>query len=201
MSAPRSKSALDAAFVVRAQQGDEIARARLLRALEPILRGFFIKRAGHRAEIDDLVQNTLVRVHTGLGDLNDPARLKAFAMKAAFFELQDLYRGRYTARESLFDPDLPGPASPDTTASTGLGLDLDRALSELTDHAREIIELREQGYRYTEIAETLGTTEAAVKMQVKRAFQKLRGLLATFAATLAGSVTLLKLGAALAGLS
>ena len=37
--------------------------------------------------------------------------------------------------------------------------------------------LRELGFAYVEIAESLGTTEAAVKMQVKRAFEKMRSAL------------------------
>jgi RNA polymerase sigma-70 factor (ECF subfamily) len=159
-----------------AQQGDSRAEGRLLAALEPILKGFFLKRAGRRPEIDDLIQNTLLRVHRGLSDLNDPERFKAFAMKAALFELQDLYRGRYTTREQTYDPDLP-PADPTEHAPEGLALDLDRALSQLTDHARRIIELRELGYPYADIAEMLDTSEAAVKMQVKRAFEKMRTIL------------------------
>lgn len=166
----------DARTVQQAQQGDEAARERLLAALEPILRGFFRKRLGRSGEVDDLIQNTLIRVHRGLDDLINPARLKAFAMKAALFELQDLYRGRYGLREHLYDPDLPLPGT--QPADSGLRMDLDRALEVLTPHARRILELRELGYRYAEIAETLDTTEAAVKMQVKRAFEKLRGLLA-----------------------
>ena len=98
-------------------------------------------------------------------------------MKAALFELQDFYRGRYSSREALFDPDLPTPGSVGAE-DVGLRLDLDAALAALTDHARTILEMRELGYPYSDIAETLDTTEAAVKMQVKRAFEKLRGLLA-----------------------
>ncbi len=174
---------LDPQAVVRAQAGDAAARERLLAALTPVLRGFFRARIGGRTEVDDLVQNALLRVHRGLDELQQPDRLKAFAMKAALYELQDHYRGRYSARETLYDPDMP-PADEGTRPGDQVGLryDLERALAALTPHARQIIELRELGYPYLEIAETLGTTEAAVKMQVKRAFERLRGLLDTAAA-------------------
>lgn len=175
--------------VARAQAGDEAARERLLAAVQPPMRAFFTSRIGRVPEVDDLVQNALVRVHRGLDALQQPDRFQAFAMKAALFELQDHYRGRYSSREALFDPDLPAPGSvgPD---DVGLRLDLDRALASLTDHARQILELRELGYPYVEIAETLGTTEAAVKMQVKRAFEKLRGVLTGAAAVLLAFATL-----------
>ena len=167
--------------VARAQAGDDRERNALLGAVEPVMRSFFRSRIGGDPIVDDLVQNALVRVHRGLTALQNPARFKAFALKAALFELQDHYRGRYSSREALFDPDLPTPGSvaPD---DVGLRVDLDAALATLTDHARRILELRELGYAYVEIAETLDTTEAAVKMQVKRAFARLRDALAGAAA-------------------
>ena len=174
----------DADLVERAQAGDGPARDQLLVGITPALKGFFRNRIGGAPEVDDLVQNALVRVHRGLEALNNPARFKAFAMKAALFELQDFYRGRYSSREALFDPDLPTPGQtgPEDVA---LKVDLEAALAELSEHARAIIEMRELGYPYAEIAETLDTTEAAVKMQVKRAFEKLRDLLASVLVTLA----------------
>ena len=169
----------DSEAVLQAQAGDDGARERLLTALEPVLRRFFLSRIGGRPDVDDLVQNTLLRVHTGLEALQNPARLKAFAMKAAVFEVQDFYRGRYSGREVLYDPDRP-PADPGGTEASGLRVDLERALDVLTPKARRIIELREMGYPYKDIAEMVETTEAAVKMQVKRAFERLRGELLAF---------------------
>ena len=167
--------------VLRAQAGDAAARDGLLAACLPIMRSFFTSRIGRVPEVDDLTQNALLRVHRGLDVLQDPARLKALAMKAALFELQDHYRGRYASRETLYDPDLPAPGQVDAE-DVALRMDLTAALAGLSDHARRILELRELGYPYLDIAETLGTSEAAVKMQVKRAFEKLRVVLAGAAA-------------------
>ena len=181
----------DPQTVARAQAGDAAARDRLLVAVTPPLRAFFRSRIGGAPEADDLVQNALIRVHRGLESLQRTDRFKAFAMKAALFELQDFYRGRYSSREALFDPDLPTPGQTGP-ADVALHIDLERALADLTEHARAILELRELGYPYAEIAETLDTTEAAVKMQVKRAFEKLREALAGAAvlAALIGSALL-----------
>ena len=166
----------DIDLVERAQAGDDHARNQLLGRLEPMLRAFFIKRIGLKSIVDDLVQNTLLRVHGGLEALKDPRRLKAFAMKAALFELHDLYRGRYGPKETLYDPEYP-PEHAERDTSAGIAVDLERALSILTPHARRILELREYGYRYQEIAEMVGASEAAIKMQVKRAFEKMRNVL------------------------
>ncbi|MDZ4700145.1 MAG: RNA polymerase sigma factor [Rhodothermales bacterium] len=166
-------NAFDTNLVEQARQGNAKALERLLHHLEPILRGFFIKRIGPRTEIDDLVQNTLLRVHHGLKDLKEAGSLKAFAMKAALFELQDLYRGRYRTKENLFDPD-ESPRDSGAPPQEGAGIDLERALASLSPRARQIIELKAYGYRYEEIATIVDTTEAAIKMQVKRAMEKMR---------------------------
>jgi RNA polymerase sigma-70 factor (ECF subfamily) len=162
-------------LVDRANAGDERAREHLLHWLSPILRGFFIKRIQLRPEVDDLVQNTLIRVHQGLSSLRESSSLKAFALKAALFELQDYYRGRYGPKERPLESSEF--RDPEATLRASVSIDLERALRELTPQARRIIELREYGYKYAEIAELIDSTEAAVKMQVKRAFEKLRSIL------------------------
>ncbi|MFP4228146.1 MAG: RNA polymerase sigma factor [Salinivenus sp.] len=178
-----ANSEFDSAHVRRAQEGDDDARNDLLRRLEPILRGYFIKRIGKEADVDDLVQNTLMRVHEGLEELNKPGSLKSFAMKAALFELQDYYRGRYDMKERLYDPDLPPQRTTDPDDRSA-EVDVEKALDVLTPKARRIMELREYGYIYREIAQMLDTTEAAVKMQVKRAFEKMRDALSVLLALL-----------------
>jgi len=160
-------------LVVAAKKGDKSALSELLKRLESPMRAFFIARIGRKPDVDDLVQNSLLRVHRGLPDLKDNTRLKAFAMKGALYELQDFYRGRYTTKELLFDAHDP-PETPADDASPGARLDVEQALSSLSDKARQIIELREYGYKYEEIADMIGSTEAAIKMQVKRAFDRMR---------------------------
>lgn len=168
---PNSTAAL-AHLVRRAQQGDREAESRLLSALEPVVRAFFLKRVGRHADLDDLVQNTLLRVFRGVQEIQDGARVRGFALKAALFELQDLFRGRYGAREATLSPDTPEQGV--IPREEGLGIDIERALDQLGGKARTIVELKVLGYKYEEIAAQVGTTEAAVKMQVKRALERLR---------------------------
>ena len=164
---------IDAALVRQAQDGDEAAFEAIVRRLDPMLRAWFVSRIGQRAEVDDLVQNTLLRLHRSLPDLHDPDRLQAFTMKAAVFETQDYYRGRYGSRERLSGPDALSAWS-ETDTDAGFRIDAERALALLNEKVRTILEMREYGYRYAEIARSLDMTEAAVKMQVKRALRKLR---------------------------
>ena len=154
-------------------RGDEDAFKAIVSRADPMLRAFFVSRIGMKTDVDDLVQNTLLRLHRGLTDLKDSQQLKSFMMKAAIFELQDFYRGRYSTRELLFDPEDP-PRTGHAEIEGGERVDVEQLLSVLSEKAREIIVLREYGFRYDEIAQKLGTTEAAVKMQVMRAFEKIR---------------------------
>ena len=181
-----ANSSFDPARVRRAQQGDDRARSHLLQQMEPLLRGYFIKRIGKVTEVDDLVQNTLLRVHKGLEDLEKPGSLKPFAMKAALFELQDYYRGRYDMKENLYDPELPLDRTTDPDDGSAR-IDVDAAMELLSPKAQRIIELREYGYRYREIAQMIDTTEAAIKMQVKRAFDKIRDAMGVLLAMLLGA--------------
>lgn len=173
-----ARTRFDERLVRQAQGGDRKAQDELLRRLERVLRPFFRGRAGDTSFVDDLVQNTLLRVHNGLEALRSPGAFKGFAMKAAFFELNDLYRGRYGPKEALYEPAMLVSSAVSQSGQEGSRVDAERALSVLSPHARRIMELREYGYKYREIASMLGTTEMAVKMQVKRAFDRMRRALA-----------------------
>lgn len=164
---------IDAELVRQAREGDEAAFEAIVGRLDPMLRAWFVSRIGQRAAVDDLVQNTLLRLHRSLPDLQDPDRLQAFVMKAAVFETQDYYRGRYGPREYLVGPDALSRWS-EAVPGAGVRIDAQRALDLLSEKARTILEMREYGYRYAEIARSLDMTEAAVKMQVRRALRKLR---------------------------
>ncbi len=165
-------------LVKRAQDGDEAARNLLLERLGKVFKNYFQAKIGNQAVADDLVQCSLLRVHSGLAALKQPDKFKAFAMKAALFELHDYYRGRHSSKEKTYEPQMLPEKQNSSDEWSGSKFDVERALETLTPHARRILELREHGYKYREIAEILETTETAVKMQVKRAFEKMRSIFA-----------------------
>src|SRR5690625_6846314 len=83
------ESAPDIRTVDAARGGDSRAMEAVLTYVQPILQAFFTSRTGRGAHVDDLVQNTLLRLHRGIKDLNEATSLKSFTMKAAVFELQE----------------------------------------------------------------------------------------------------------------
>ena len=169
-------SKFDPSLVRRAQNGDGIAKSVLFRRLTKVFQRYFRSKIGNQAVVDDLVQCSLLRIHSGLSALKHPEKFKAFAMKAALFELHDYYRGRHSPKEKTYEPQLLPETLKSYQTTSGNKFDVERALETLTPHARRILELREYGYKYKEIAHILNTTETAVKMQVKRAFEKMRSV-------------------------
>lgn len=164
----------DPKLVRRAQQGERNSRNLLLGRLSKVFESFFKRKLGNQAVVDDLVQCSLLRVNSGLEALQQMDKFKAFAMKAAMFELHDYYRGRHSPKERTYEPQLLPDNKDFINPASGDAIDLEKALAMLTPHARRILELREHGYKFKEIAEMLDTTETAAKMQVKRAFEKMR---------------------------
>ncbi|MCY3999564.1 MAG: RNA polymerase sigma factor [Bacteroidetes bacterium] len=171
-------SKFDPQLVLRAKKGDERSRNVLLERLSVVLERFFKRKIGDQALVDDLIQCTLLRVHSGLIALKHPDKFKAFAMKAALFELHDYYRGRHSMKERSFEPELLPEKNYSINQSSGDSMDVEKALELLKPRTRRILELREHGYKYREIADILNISETAVKMQVKRAFEKMKTIFA-----------------------
>jgi len=166
----------DTDLVERAQRGEDLAKGVLLRQLTDVYTRYFRAKIGNQAIVDDLVQCSLLRVYSGLSALRQPEKFKAFAMKAALFELHDYYRGRHSSKEKTYEPQMLPETYDSSSQWSGSTLDIQKALELLTPHARRILELREHGYKYREIAKILNTTETAVKMQVKRGFEKMKSI-------------------------
>ncbi|WP_033821448.1 RNA polymerase sigma factor, partial [Kitasatospora sp. MBT63] len=84
------------AEVVAAQAGDEDALERLLTASLPLLYNVVGRAMNGHSEVDDVVQETMVRVVSGLGGLRDPASFRSWLVAVAMNEV----RRRWSARQS-----------------------------------------------------------------------------------------------------
>ena len=166
--------------IERARAGDAAAVNLILEHLWPVYKEFFERKSKSftdRSIVHDLVHNALLRLRKSLKGLRKTESLMAYAMKNANYELHDMYRrrGQYAPKEVPLAPEkMPEQAPSSSSSAADERLDVDSALNSLTPRARRVLELKVHGYRYREIAELLDTTEAAVKMQVKRAFKAMR---------------------------
>ncbi len=171
----------------RAREGDRDALQELCKTLEKYVRGYFWQKFRNRTIVDDLSQETYLRLLNSLLLLRDPCKLKSFVAKVAVHVSQDYFREKYRNiednldiynKEEEFEPQVRVKAEVRQQDESILDrVDLEEALSELPEKAREILVLKSQGYNYDEIAADLKLTVSDVKMQVKRSLNTLRSVL------------------------
>ncbi|MEU2201943.1 sigma-70 family RNA polymerase sigma factor [Isoptericola sp. NPDC019482] len=102
-------------LVVRAQAGDRAALGELLAGHLPLVRGVVARGLGDdgscAADVDDVVQETMLRAVTSLGSVRDPARFRSWLMAVAYRQMQDHHRAR-RGRPVPADPALARVADP-----------------------------------------------------------------------------------------
>lgn len=99
------------ALVAAARAGEEAALTELVSAHLPLVYGIVGRALNGHADVDDLVQETMVRVIRGLPDLREPERFRAWLVSIAYRQVQFHLRGqaRTRRREQETDADLPDP--------------------------------------------------------------------------------------------
>ena len=159
-----------------AASGDASAFETLYRRFAPVVHGIALARVG-RAEADDVVQETFVALHRGLGRIRDPQALPGWLRAVATNAANDRWRRRRRqgAAEVL---DLgEGPAAPE--ASPDGDPELRRrvwaGLGALPEAYRETLVWRlVEGLSGPEIAARTGLTPASVRVNLCRGMALLR---------------------------
>jgi RNA polymerase sigma-70 factor (ECF subfamily) len=169
-------------WLAAAQAGDRRAYGALLRAAVPVLRARARARwpAAAAADVEDIVQETLIALHRAL-PLYDPARpALPFLFGILKFRGAEVLRRRHrhASRETAIDEADVTLAGFATNAHQERDADqaaMRSALSLLSPRDREILEmlkLRQMSIR--EVAGVTGMSVAAVKVASFRAVRRLR---------------------------
>ena len=179
----------DAALLDRAMdryaRGEDAAFEEVYDLLAPRLYGFLVRQTRDRARAEDVVQQTMLRIHRARDRFEPGARVLPWAFAIARRLLVDSHRrGR---REVLGE--LDGDEVADTLASVDAPADdvaiarelaakIHAELLRLPENQRVAFELlKQEGLSVAEAAETLGTTASAVKLRAFRAYEALRAAL------------------------
>src|SRR6185312_14571001 len=95
------------ALMRRYQQADRAAAELLMEALQPILMRFFLSSPEGRQSADDLVQETLLRLHRARHTYRPPDPLLPWVFAIARHTRVDLYRKRQRTalREEAVEPE------------------------------------------------------------------------------------------------
>jgi RNA polymerase sigma-70 factor (ECF subfamily) len=172
MPADRNLEALMAQY----QLGDLDSAAALIDRLSPRLHRFFVAWSGSRADADDLLQETWLRIHKVRHTWRPGEQVLPWLFAIARRVRVDHYRRsiRTTAREQELEniSSIPAPPSPESNPMDGL-LAL---LAPLSQAEREVIEmLKVEGMSLLEVARATSSTVGSVKQKVHRAYTKIRG--------------------------
>lgn len=139
----------------------------------------FVAHRVPSSEIDDVVQDVLVRMHRGLPDLRDDDRFSAWMFQVARNAIVDAGRKRIHAPQTGSDLDeIPEPTSDgDREAATALAGCVSLFVAQLPSPYREAITLVElEGKTAKEAAEMVGITVSGMKSRVQRGRAQLREL-------------------------
>ncbi|MEO5866384.1 MAG: sigma-70 family RNA polymerase sigma factor [Sphingomonas sp.] len=159
------------ALMMSGLDGNAGDHAALLRALVPLLTGFYRRRAAD-GDIDDLVQETLIAVHTRRGTYDRARPFTAWLFAIARYKMIDHFRRtRRTVSMEGLEEILVTEGFED---SSGARMDVDQLLDTLPEkQARMIRATRLDGLSVAEAARRDRIGESDVKVSVHRGLKML----------------------------
>ncbi|MDH5644285.1 MAG: RNA polymerase sigma factor [Gemmatimonadota bacterium] len=165
---------LDDVLVQRAKAGDLEALEDMYRAYEGPVYGMLRRMCRTEEDAEDALQETFFQVCQSLGTFRGTGggKLTAWIKRiAANTALMKLRRQKYRDTEEFFEEAAPARGALDV----GLRMDLETALSRLSDTARSVVWLHDvEGYTHEDIAEMMGKSVSFSKSQLSRAHVRLR---------------------------
>ena len=175
---------LDTTLVNRAKLGDIAAFEAIVERYYPRCVRFAGQMLRDPADVDDVVQETFVRLYRALPRYEERQRFDAwiFRILGNCCRSANTVRRRHD-RHDVSDDDVlsrvESPLRADTALEDGWGDEVRRALAELPEHNREVFLLHYvEEFSYEEIERMTGVRQSALKMRVKRASDFLRTRLA-----------------------
>lgn len=167
------------AWLLQGLKGDEGAHRAFLTATAALLRGYFRNRLrGAPEDAEDLVQETLVALHTRRDSYDPSYPLTAWLYAIARYRLIDHLRRRRRsgAHEAIDDLDL-GEPDPEFEASDAKR-DVNTLLARLPDKQQKairLVKLEEKSVR--EAAAETGLSESDIKISIHRGMKTLMRLM------------------------
>jgi RNA polymerase sigma-70 factor (ECF subfamily) len=168
-------------LMTRSLAGDAAAHRALLQTLATYLRAYFHGRLHGDADVEDLVQETLLAVHLKRETFDVNERVTAWVFAIARHKLIDWYRRRGSRLVTPLE-EAADACVTDAYNDATVQKDLTRLLGELPEkQAMAIRYMKLEGLSAVETAARTGQSVAAVKVDVHRGLKKLidrmRGLL------------------------
>lgn len=170
-----NRSSSDAVEVALAAAGDSRAFEGLYRRHAGRIHAL-ARRMLSPEEADDATQDVFIRAWQKLHSFRGESAFSTWLHKIAVNVCLGRRQQLGLARQRLHADDSPLEYVPHQDRGEGLErMDLERALEQLPDGARQVFVLHDvEGYRHEEIAEMMGTVAGTSKSQLHRARMALR---------------------------
>jgi RNA polymerase sigma-70 factor (ECF subfamily) len=164
------------ALMLAALDGDAGAYRALLKALTPHLRAYFARRVG-ATDAEDLVQETLIAIHTRRATYDRRLPFTAWLHAIARYKLIDHFR-RAKLRRTLPIESAESVLAAEETESAGARRDVERLLGRLPQKRSDLVrQVKLEGLSTAEAAARSGLSESAVKVGVHRAMKALSAMI------------------------
>jgi len=151
--------------------GDASAYARLLAQLSGHLRAYFARRVS--ADAEDLVQETLIAIHTRRATYDPALPFTAWVHGIARYKLIDAWR-RDKRRATVALEDAPELFAHDAAEAAGAKRDVEKLLAQLPPQKRDLVRaVKLEGRSIAEQAKATGLSETVVKVTVHRAVKSM----------------------------
>lgn len=165
------------ALMLRGQAGDAAAWRELLSALSRQLRGYFARRmdAGSAADVEDLVQETLMAIHRRRMTYDSGQPFTAWAHAVARYKLIDFWRRNRLRKHTPIDDVADWLEDTGASAEDGaVRADLNKVLAVLPDRQRQLVrDVKIEGLSLAEAGARMGVSEGAAKVALHRAMKVL----------------------------
>ena len=160
----------EALLVSLARAGDRAAFAELVRRRQSSIRNLLRRCCGDAVLADDLAQQVLLKVWLSIHTLRQANAFGAWLRRLAL----SVWLQHLRKKDALRGAEELTDAESAQCDSTGVGMDLDRALATLSNPVRLCVVLSyHEGMSHAEIAELLDTPLGTVKSHIKRGTQRL----------------------------
>jgi len=107
---PRGRG-LSVRTVIAAQAGDAHALDSLLAGYLPLIYNIVGRALGGHADVDDVVQETMLRAVRGLSGLRDPAAFRSWLVAVAIRQMREHYRARQAVPVAELGDEVADPAA------------------------------------------------------------------------------------------
>ena len=154
--------------------GDAAAHGELLRVMSRYLRGYFSRRlGGGAADLEDLVQDTLLAIHLKRASYDPGQPFTPWAYAVARYKLIDHFR-RSGVRRTVPLEDAGELIASETAEEGATRRDLGKLLSTLPERQRQVmIDVKLAGHSIEEAADRSGMSISAVKVSIHRGLKAL----------------------------